>query len=131
MNSAPSVLQHYRRLAADQSGTAHDWRSRRQLDAVMQVQELPLPDRRSESWRYTPLPPLLEQPFQPAEPEEELLYADDVAQLRLTDAGNPCIVLLNGFLCPAFPPCRMKAPCRFSRCARRWRVATRRCWLSG
>lgn len=102
MNSAPSVLQHYRRLAADQSGTAHDWRSRRQLDAVMQVQELPLPDRRSESWRYTPLPPLLEQPFQPAEPEEELLYADDVAQLRLTDAGNPCIVLLNGFFMPGF-----------------------------
>ncbi|MBU0656505.1 MAG: Fe-S cluster assembly protein SufD [Gammaproteobacteria bacterium] len=97
MNTATSTLQHYRQMAANQTTATHDWHNRRQLHAVMQVQELPLPDLRSESWRYTPLPPLLEQQFKPAEPEEDLLFAEDIRQLRLTGDDSPRIVLLNGF----------------------------------
>lgn len=100
MNTATDILRHYRQMAASQTTAAHDWHNRRQLHAVMQVQALPLPDRRSESWRYTPLPPLLEHPFKPAEPETGLLYAADVGQLRLTGNGDPCLVLLNGCFLP-------------------------------
>lgn len=98
--NTPNILQHYRQLAADQSTLVHDWHNWRQLHAVMQVQKLPCPERRQESWRYTPLPPLLDTAFQPATLEEDLLFADDIEQLRLTPSQGPLIVLHNGFFLP-------------------------------
>lgn len=95
-----AILHHYRQLAAAQTTVAHDWHNRRQLHAVMQMQELPLPERRLENWRYTPLTPLLDTAFQPAVLEEDLLFADDIEQLRLTPASAPRIVLHNGFFLP-------------------------------
>lgn len=99
MNTS-DILQHYRQLAAAQTTVAHDWHNRRQLQAVMQVQELPLPQRRQESWRYTQLPPLLDKAFRPANLEEDLLFADDIQQLRLTSDESLRIVLHNGFFLP-------------------------------
>lgn len=98
--NTPDILHHYRQLAADQTTMTHDWHNRRQLHAVMQVQELPLPERRQENWRYTPLPPLLDTAFQPAALEQDLLFADDIEQLRLTPAASLRIVLHNGFFLP-------------------------------
>ncbi|MFN3785585.1 MAG: Fe-S cluster assembly protein SufD, partial [Thiothrix sp.] len=95
------ILHHYRQLASAQTAVAHDWHHPRQLHAAMQMQELPLPERRHENWRYTPLTPLLDTAFQPAVLEKDLLFADDLEQLRLTPADNPRIVLHNGFYLPA------------------------------
>jgi Fe-S cluster assembly protein SufD len=99
MNTPHSILQHYRQMAAGASAGQHGLNLRQQ-QAVGQLQQLALPERREEGWRYTPLPPVLEHSFNPAEPEEDLLFPDDVSQLRLTEADSPCIVLLNGFFMP-------------------------------
>ncbi len=45
----------------------------------------------------TPSLPERESHFKPIELETDLLYADDVEQLRLTDSDSPRMVLLNGF----------------------------------
>lgn len=97
MNTANDTLQHYRQMISERLNVGFDWLNQRQFIAAEQVQTLPLPERHSESWRYTPLPPLLEHRFKPAEPEEDLLYADDIGQLRLTGDDSPRVVLLNGF----------------------------------
>ncbi len=96
MNPSDTILQHYRQMA-DATISGRDWLLLRQQQAARQLQQLHMPERREEGWRYTPLPPVVEHDFKPAEPEEELLFADDVAQLRLTEPDSPCIVLLNGF----------------------------------
>lgn len=93
--SAADILSHYRQLAA--AAAAPHATQRR---AQERVQALPLPQRRDEDWRYTPLPPLLDTAFQPAEAEPDLLTAEDVASLRLTDPDSPCLVLHNGFYVP-------------------------------
>lgn len=100
MNTATETLQHYRNMVSDHMNAGYDWLSRYQFDAAAQVQQLPLPERCAESWRYTPLPPVLDHQFKAIEPEEDLVYDDDIRQLRLTGDDSPRIVLLNGFFLP-------------------------------
>lgn len=95
MNAVPELLPHYRQMAQDVA-VMHPF----QQQAAGRLGTLPLPDRRAETWRYTPLSPLLGQAFVPVGREEGLLTVEDVAALRLTDAASPCIVLLNGFFMP-------------------------------
>lgn len=100
MNTATDTLQHYRNMASEYMNAGYDWLSRRRFDAAAQVQQLPLPEPRAESWRYTPLPPVLDHHFKAIGAEEDLLYDDDIRQLRLTGDNSPRIVLLNGFFLP-------------------------------
>ncbi|SEB04158.1 Iron-regulated ABC transporter permease protein SufD [Thiothrix caldifontis] len=98
MNAAlDNILSHYRRFAAsaDYAGLPDS-----QQTAAAALHRLPLPTRRDESWRYTPLPAVLEHPFQPIALEDDLLTPDDVEQLRLTPADSPRVVMLNGFFIP-------------------------------
>jgi len=69
------------------------------------VAMLPLPDRRQEAWRYTPVgfleqasyQPLVEGPFDAIQPE-------DIEELLLTDSDAQRLVFVNGYLAPALTP---------------------------
>jgi len=94
--ASPDVLQHYHQLAAHAAAT-QTWVNPQRRQALQALETIHLPRHRDEAWRYTPLEPVLGQPFQAAQREDDLLTADDIEQLRLTPSENWRVVLLNGF----------------------------------
>lgn len=93
-NAAPnhdSLKAHYLDLAKQGATNSQ------QQQAVEHLAQLKLPTLRDESWRYTPLMPILGQAFHVAEREDDLLTADDVQQARTTRLESTCLVFLNGF----------------------------------
>ncbi|WP_020395761.1 Fe-S cluster assembly protein SufD [Thiolinea disciformis] len=86
-----SLKAHYLKVAQDAAKTLS------QQQAIEHLLPLKLPTLRDESWRYTPLAPILGQAFHAVQREEDLLTVDDVQQARATPLESPCLVFLNGF----------------------------------
>ena len=93
-NAVPNhetLKAHYLKLAQHAATTLP------QQQAIERLVPLKLPTPRDESWRYTPLAPILGQAFHAVQREEDLLTVDDVQQARTTPLESPCLVFLNGF----------------------------------
>ncbi|HPQ97405.1 MAG TPA: Fe-S cluster assembly protein SufD, partial [Thiolinea sp.] len=94
---ADLLLQHFRSLA-DTSKPHHALA----LKAQTALHALPLPKRKQESWRYTPLPVLFEQAWEPKPAATTAaLSVQQVAALALGDTDGCRIVLHNGVWLPA------------------------------
>lgn len=95
MNAA--LLKHYQNLA-EAVPVVHPY----QAVGKQRLGLVNLPSRQQESWRYTPLAPVLDHEFTFAlrEEGEGLLEPEDIKSLRVTPTDHPCIVLLNGYFMP-------------------------------
>ena len=66
---------------------------------------LPLPDRRQEAWRYTPVGFLEQATFQPlVEGPFDAIQPGDIDELLLADSDALRLVFVNGYLAPALTP---------------------------
>ncbi|MCB1638960.1 MAG: SufD family Fe-S cluster assembly protein, partial [Thiothrix sp.] len=94
---AAQLLQHFRSLA-EAAQPRHDLPA----GAMNALQALPLPKRKQENWRYTPLPVLYEQLWEPKPaPADGMLEVGQVDALALNGTDGFRIVLHNGVWLPA------------------------------
>jgi len=69
------------------------------------VATLPLPERRQEAWRYTPVDFLEQAAFQPlVEGPFDAIQPEDIEELLLADSDALRLVFVNGYLAPALTP---------------------------
>ncbi|MGF1643137.1 MAG: Fe-S cluster assembly protein SufD [Thiotrichales bacterium] len=85
--------------AAVAAGDAPDWLRAARGEALADAEALPLPNQKSEAWRYTSIEPLLRQAFQPVTqtPEVALGEANGYA---LLGEDSLRVVLVNGRFAP-------------------------------
>ena len=76
------------------------WLSRRRSQARAELGQLPLPTRKSESWRYTLLDGLLGQTFKPGNEEFQALLPEDIDDWLLEDTRAYRVVFANGRYVP-------------------------------
>ena len=85
-----------------------DWLTPIRESGVRGVAEMPLPERKDEAWRYTPISFLDQAEYRPLAdgPFGDLKIAD-IGELLLTDHDGDRVVFVNGYLAPAL--CRLGA----------------------
>jgi Fe-S cluster assembly protein SufD len=71
-------------------------------EARRAVQELPIPGRRQEAWRYTSVGEILAQGFTPAEPDLDLGLTAEVNDWLLPTTDTHRLLFINGHFAPAF-----------------------------
>lgn len=96
MNTAASV-EFLARLEPKTNGRYPTWLHELRRAAFQWVAEHGFPTAKDEAWKYTRVAPILEIPFQPAEPgASQRLSAAYVEQLA-GDYGGPRLVFVNGY----------------------------------
>jgi Fe-S cluster assembly protein SufD len=76
-----------------------DWIADLRARAADKAASMPLPDRRQEAWRYTPVRFLEEQRFTPAAAEPfAALQLSDIEDLLLPQGKTTRLVFINGYL---------------------------------
>jgi Fe-S cluster assembly protein SufD len=87
------------RAPSAEAGNDADWTSDVRQRAAATVAATPLPTRRQEAWRYTPVRFLEEQRFQPAVGGKfDALQLSDIDELLLPDGETVRLVFVNGYL---------------------------------
>jgi Fe-S cluster assembly protein SufD len=83
-----------------------EWLTPIRESGVRGVAVMPLPERKDEAWRYTPVSFLDQAEYKPlaAGPNDDLEIAD-IGELLLTDHDGDRLVFVNGYLTPAL--CRL------------------------
>ena len=102
MKTNTAIERHYREgVAAIQPhlvGYDLPWLLNSRDTAMNAFNELPFPDRKQESWRYTSPNALLEHRFQPSTEVFEALQGLDIDEFLLQDAETYRLVFANGRL---------------------------------
>lgn len=92
--------QFVQQVQVDESN-ANAWVSRLREQARREISQLPIPTRKSESWRYTLLEGLFSQHFIPVEEEFQALQAEDMDDWIFSATDAYRIVFVNGRYLPA------------------------------
>lgn len=79
----------------------HAWLNKAREDARAALQSLPLPGKKQEAWRYTPIEGLLEHDFEPVNADFDALETEDIDNWLLPDTEAYRIVFANGRFVPA------------------------------
>ena len=84
-----------------------DWLTPIRESGVRGVSGMPLPERKDEAWRYTPVSFLDQAAYRPLAdgPFDDLVIAD-IGELLLADHDGDRLVFVNGYLAPAL--CRLE-----------------------
>jgi Fe-S cluster assembly protein SufD len=90
-----------RQSQVDDSDTDNGWVNRLREKARQEISRLPIPTRKSESWRYTLLEGLFSHHFNPVYEEFQALQPDDVDEWIFRDTDAFRIVFANGRYMPA------------------------------
>jgi Fe-S cluster assembly protein SufD len=78
-----------------------DWLQELRNSAVAIVQELAIPTKREEEWRFTDLSSLLKVKFQAVAPQSIFsLQQLDISFLTLPETAESCLVFINGVYAP-------------------------------
>jgi len=78
-----------------------DWLQELRDSAAAIVQELAIPSKREEEWRFTDLSSLLQVQFQAVEPQSiPSLQQLDISSLTLPETAQSCLVFINGVYAP-------------------------------
>ncbi|MFO7603977.1 MAG: Fe-S cluster assembly protein SufD [Gammaproteobacteria bacterium] len=87
--------------ATGQETELQPWMQRRREQAIADLQQLPIPTRKSEGWRYTLLDGLFGATFAPSSQAFEALQAEDIDDWLLADTRAYRLVFANGHMVPA------------------------------
>jgi len=99
--TASSELTELLRQAQPLRAKAPDWQQALREQGARAVADQPLPDRRDESWRYTPLRFLQESDYRLfTEDSFEALQPEDIEGLLIDGLGGDRLVFVNGRLAP-------------------------------
>ena len=98
MNGAANAFpQAISRLQAKPNGHHPGWLKELRRSAFQWVSQQGFPSAKDEAWKYTRVAPILEVPFEPAEPgTSRRLSAAAIDQLA-GDFGGPRLVFVNGY----------------------------------
>lgn len=93
-NAFPQAIS---RLEAKPNGHHPGWLKGLRRSAFQWVSERGFPSAKDEAWKYTRVAPILEIPFEPAEPGASRRLSSGAIDQLACDLGGPRLVFVNGY----------------------------------
>lgn len=98
--TANALLQGLSRLESKRNGHDPVWLKGLRRAAFQWVSEQGFPTAKDEAWKYTRVAPILEIPFQPAEPDASRRLSSGAIDQLAGDLGGTRLVFVNGYFAP-------------------------------